>query len=192
MDSLTHTVLGACTGELIAGRKIGKKAMLIGALANNVPDLDMISVFWTSEAEGLLTHRGITHSFFFAILIMPVLIHIFRSVFKKVELSYTTWMLLVGHGLILHIVMDSLTTYGTGWWEPFSHYRVSFNLLFILDPVILILFLIGTITLLIMRPKKRSRKSVAAIFLSIGLLYLFMVTAIKLHVNTKIQALLHH
>src|SRR5687768_5488933 len=118
MDSITHTVLGACAGELIAGRKIGKKAMLIGALANNVPDLDMISVFWTSEAEGLLTHRGITHSFFFAVLIMPVLIHIFRSVFKKVELSYPTWMLLVGHGLILHIVMDSFTTYGTGWWEP--------------------------------------------------------------------------
>jgi len=54
MDSLTHTVLGACLGEVIAGKQLGKKAMLIGALANNLPDIDVLTSFWTGPAEELL------------------------------------------------------------------------------------------------------------------------------------------
>jgi inner membrane protein len=33
MDSLTHIVAGACIGEIALGKKIGRKAMLWGALA---------------------------------------------------------------------------------------------------------------------------------------------------------------
>ena len=43
MDSITHTVLGACLGQVLAGKKIGKKAMLWGAVANNIPDIDIIT-----------------------------------------------------------------------------------------------------------------------------------------------------
>ena len=61
MDSLTHTVLGACLGQLIAGKKIGKKAMLWGAIANNIPDIDVITSAWMGQADSLLAHRGFTH-----------------------------------------------------------------------------------------------------------------------------------
>ena len=47
MDSITHTVLGMVEGELIAGKNLGKKAMLFGAIANNLPDIDVAFSFFT-------------------------------------------------------------------------------------------------------------------------------------------------
>ena len=43
MDSLTHIVIGMIEGELIVGKKLGKKAMLIGAIANSLPDIDVVT-----------------------------------------------------------------------------------------------------------------------------------------------------
>ena len=83
MDSLTHIALGACIGEAILGHKIGKKALLIGALAQSIPDVDFIESFWLSEAEQLIAHRGITHSFFFIILISPLLGLFFQRLLKN-------------------------------------------------------------------------------------------------------------
>ena len=51
MDSLTHIVLGAAIGELMAGRKLGKKALLIGAIANSLPDIDFVASFWLDPAR---------------------------------------------------------------------------------------------------------------------------------------------
>jgi inner membrane protein len=42
MDSLTQIVLGASVGEAVAGKKIGNKAMLWGAIAGTIPDLDVL------------------------------------------------------------------------------------------------------------------------------------------------------
>ena len=58
MDSITHTVLGACLGQVLAGKKIGKKAMLWGAVANNIPDIDIITSTWMSQADGLMHIEG--------------------------------------------------------------------------------------------------------------------------------------
>ena len=42
MDSLTQIVLGAAVGEVALGKKVGNKAMLYGAIAGTIPDLDEI------------------------------------------------------------------------------------------------------------------------------------------------------
>lgn len=42
MDSVTHVVLGAALGEVVLGKKIGKQAMLWGAVAGSLPDLDIV------------------------------------------------------------------------------------------------------------------------------------------------------
>ena len=57
MDSLTHIVLGACIGEAMLGKKLGKKAMLIGAIAQSLPDIDFVAALWLGPAENLLAHR---------------------------------------------------------------------------------------------------------------------------------------
>jgi inner membrane protein len=66
MDSLTHIVAGACIGEIALGKKIGRKAMLWGALAQSIPDIDFVAGLWMDTAHELVVHRGFTHSFLFA------------------------------------------------------------------------------------------------------------------------------
>ncbi|WP_223696306.1 metal-dependent hydrolase, partial [Escherichia fergusonii] len=46
MDSITHIVTGACIGEIFAGKKLGKKAMLWGAATQTLPDIDVITSWW--------------------------------------------------------------------------------------------------------------------------------------------------
>lgn len=80
MDSLTQIVLGAAMGEVVAGKKIGNKAMLWGAVAGTIPDLDVFVgpiLGWTEEAN-LAFHRGISHSILFAILV-PLLLAWYTS-----------------------------------------------------------------------------------------------------------------
>ncbi|WP_317897467.1 metal-dependent hydrolase [Aurantibacillus circumpalustris] len=188
MDSITHTVIGACLGEVIAGKKLGKKAMLIGALANNLPDIDVITTFWTSPAKELLVHRGITHSILFAVIASYLLALAFKKLIKNEEVSLKQWLLLIGSGLFLHILIDAFTAYGTGWFEPFSHYRVSFNTLFILDPFLSLPMIVASVALLIVkRDAEQKRKRIALFGLYLSLFYLTICTCIKLYVNKTIE-----
>lgn len=66
MDSLTQIVLGAACGEAVAGKKLGNRAMLWGALGGTIPDLDVFATFFTDEITSTSFHRGFMHSFLFA------------------------------------------------------------------------------------------------------------------------------
>lgn len=68
MDSLTQIVLGAACGEAAAGRKLGNRAMLWGAVGGTLPDLDVFAAFFTDEIASTAFHRGFMHSFLFAAL----------------------------------------------------------------------------------------------------------------------------
>ncbi len=187
MDSLTHTVLGACLGEIIAGKKIGKKAMLFGAIANNFPDIDVITSFWMSPQDGVLAHRGFTHSILFALLATPLLSYAAQKFLKKTTLSFTQWLGLIGSGLLVHILIDACTAYGTGWFEPFSHIRVSFNTLFILDPFILLVCLVTALVLLVLKRNHAKRNVWARNTVIICGLYLLVAFSIKLFVDSKVE-----
>ncbi|HYV93036.1 MAG TPA: metal-dependent hydrolase [Chitinophagales bacterium] len=187
MDTITHTVLGACLGEAIAGKKLGKKAMLIGALANNIPDVDIVTSLWMNHADSLLAHRGFTHSILFVLICTPMLAAIAVRLSKKKLLSFNQWMLLFGSGLFTHIFIDAFTVYGTGWFEPFSHYRVTFNALFILDPLFTLPVLVAAVTLLVMKKYSSRRLFCARAGIGITSLYLAISILIKLHVNHKVE-----
>ena len=72
MDSLTQIVLGAAVGELALGKKVGNKAMLYGAIAGTIPDLDVLSSHFTDTTRALELHRGFTHSILFSVLFAPI------------------------------------------------------------------------------------------------------------------------
>lgn len=73
MDSLTQITLGAACGELVLGRRIGNKAMLWGAIAGTIPDLDVLARLWMPEIDALAVHRGLSHSLLFAVVVPWVL-----------------------------------------------------------------------------------------------------------------------
>ena len=73
MDSITQATLGAAVGQAVLGEKMGNKAILIGAIAGTIPDLDVLSrLFLDHQIYGLIYHRGLTHSIAFTLLASPV------------------------------------------------------------------------------------------------------------------------
>jgi inner membrane protein len=187
LDTVTHTVIGACLGEAIAGKQLGKKAMLYGAVANNLPDIDVVANFWTDHAEGMLVHRGITHSILVAVVFSPLLAWWFQKMHKNSELSFNKWLLLFGSGLFLHIFIDAFTSYGTGWFEPFSEKRISFNALYIVDPLLTIPALISSIGLVILSKNSGKRVSWARNGILLFAFYLLMVSCNKLYVDSVVS-----
>jgi inner membrane protein len=191
MDSLTHTVLGACIGEVLAGKKMGKKAMLWGALANNIPDIDVITSFWMSQADSLLAHRGFTHSILFALTFPLLLGYLFKRYNKNKNMLFRDWVILFGSGMFVHIFIDALTCYGTGWYEPFNHCRVTMNVLFVADPFYTISLLVSFVALLIIRSQKNIRKKIALWGIGISCLYVLYALSnkwtIDKHMKTELN-----
>lgn len=73
MDSLTQITLGAAVGEVVLGRKLGNRAMIWGAVAGTIPDLDVMANLVTDDISALAFHRAITHSLTFSIVAAPLL-----------------------------------------------------------------------------------------------------------------------
>ncbi|RYG23742.1 MAG: metal-dependent hydrolase, partial [Chitinophagaceae bacterium] len=155
MDSITHIALGACIGDALCGQKIGKKALLIGAIAQSIPDFDFISSFWLSHAEQLLAHRGITHSFLFMLLLSPILGFVMNKVFRQVSVPAFTLLFLIE--IACHLFLDAFNNYGVGWFEPFSDVRVSFNTIYVADVLMTIVPVVAAIVLVFSHMKYKRR-----------------------------------
>src|SRR5687767_3871203 len=115
MDSLTHIAVGACVGEAFFGRTIGKKAMLWGALAQSVPDIDFIANIWLDTTSGLLAHRGFTHSLLFASLSALFLALVAEKWHRPHNISFRKWIVFFSVQLLLHLLLDAFNNYGVGW-----------------------------------------------------------------------------
>jgi inner membrane protein len=187
MDTLTHIVLGACIGEVAVGKKIGRKALLIGAIAQSFPDIDFIAATWLDTTHNLLAHRGITHSFLFAGLV-AVVIPFFLIRIKKLEgMTYSQWAFFWLVQLLVHIFLDAFNNYGVGWLEPFSHYRVSFNAVYVADPFLSIWPGIAFLALIIIRLKNKKRRWWGFFGIGMTMLYLFYATINKLTTDAAIS-----
>jgi inner membrane protein len=151
MDTVTHTLLGAAIGEVILGNKAGRKALFYGALISNLPDIDVLGVFFLSDSKQLLFHRGITHSIFFVILISILLGWLSQFWIKEDRINWVSWTKLFFITLLSHLLLDSLTCYGMGLFEPFSNYRLSFNTIFVADPLYTLPLLFGVLSLFIVK-----------------------------------------
>lgn len=159
MDSLTHIALGACMGEAFGGRVLGKKAMLWGALAQSIPDIDFLAAFWMDPAGNLLAHRGFTHSFLFCAIITPLFALLAERLHRPHDIRLGKWMLFFGSTIFIHLFIDAFNNYGVGWLEPFSHQRISFNAIYVADPFFSIGPGIACIALIGLKRYSRSRKN---------------------------------
>ena len=134
MDSLTHVVLGACIGEAMLGRKIGRKAMAWGALAQSIPDIDFVAGFWMDLSDELLAHRGFTHSLLFAGLATLFFSMAADRIHRPHDIAFRRFNAFFAVEILTHLFLDACNNYGVGWFEPFSDYRVSFNSVYVADP----------------------------------------------------------
>lgn len=187
MDSLTHIVLGACIGELIAGKQLGKKALFLGAFANSIPDLDAIASFWLPVADDLLAHRGFTHSFLFAALVSPLLAWVSLLLGNKPGIGFSRWLLFWIVGITAHDLLDAFNAYGTGWLEPFSHNRVAFHTLYVADPLFTIWLLVAVVALIIKPSIWPRRRRTATIAIAASCTYLALCIGVKQSINNTVE-----
>lgn len=146
MDSLTQIVLGAAVGEAVLGKKVGNKALLWGGIAGTIPDLDVLFTQGGAIQE-IVIHRGFSHSILFSVLISPVLGWLVNWLYrKKAEANFWGWTLLFFWSIFTHPLLDSLTTYGTQLFLPFSDHRVSIASVFVVDLFYTLPFLLSVIT----------------------------------------------
>lgn len=178
MDSLTQIVLGASVGEAVLGKKIGNKAMLYGAIAGTIPDLDVLTRYFVDTVTATEWHRGFSHSIFFAVLFSPIFGWLIYKIEHKSRATFVDWTWLMFWGLLTHPILDAFTTWGTQLFWPFD-LRLAFKNIFVIDPLYTLPFLVFLI--LAMRQKrlspKRKKYNQTGLFLSCS--YLLVTLLLK-------------
>ncbi len=134
MDPLTHAASGAVAMLALQARPSSRLAVPLAALAAAAPDVDVL--LGQGPLEFLLLHRGITHSLTFLPVFSLILTLVARPLWRTTTPGHWSfgkvWLCMSGM-LLLHLWLDCITTYGTMIFLPFSHLRVRFNAVYIID-----------------------------------------------------------
>ena len=190
MDSLTHIALGACIGEAFFEKGFGKKAMLWGALAQSIPDIDFVATAWLNSSENLLAHRGFTHSILFGLLMIPLFSLTADSVHRPYNISFYKWLLFFATEIFVHLFIDGFNNYGVGWLEPFIHTRFSFNTIYVADPFFSVWPGVAFVMLVYLNRYSSKRKFWWKFGIIIPFIYLSYCCINKLKMNETVKAAL--
>jgi len=183
LDSLTQMTLGASVGELVLGRRLGNRALLVGAVVGSLPDLDVLISFG-GAVKDFTWHRSYSHSLIVLTLVAPLLALVLQSIERRwwpdTGLRLRRWWLMCWLALVTHPLLDSFTVYGTQLFWPLSDYAVSGSSIFIIDPVYTVILLAG-IAFAWRRTVRGHRMNTVALCLSC--VYLLWSVAAKWHAH---------
>jgi inner membrane protein len=187
MDSITQITLGMAVGELVLGKKAGNKAILWGAVAGTIPDLDVLVTPFFNEIDRLAVHRGFSHSLLFVLIFSPILGFLIHKIQKNPQIRLMEWINLSFWGLFTHILLDCFTTYGTQIFVPFSSFRVAWDTIAIIDPFYTVPFLLCILALMFFYRTRPERRILNYIGLGLSTSYLILALMIKFYVNQKFE-----
>lgn len=192
MDAVTQIVLGAAVGEATLGKKVGNKAVLWGAIAGIIPDLDVLAFPLLTDVQKLSFHRSFSHSIVFALLAAPLLAYLIAKIHGTQEASRRDWTKLAFWSVFTHPLLDCFTIYGTQLFQPFSDYPVALNTIFVIDPLYTLPLLLSVITLMFMNRTSKKRRATLYIGLGLSSLYLAFTVVNKFYINSKFEQALNN
>jgi inner membrane protein len=146
VDNLTHSLVGAVLGRM-GLKRLSPGAMPALVIAANLPDIDS----WIAKPLGLSPrtfHRGFTHGIG-GLVTMPLLAFAIIWIWEKLRpgkegpLKLGGLLLACFLGVLSHPLLDFLNTYGVRLLEPFSHRWFYGDTLFIVDPWIWLMLILG-------------------------------------------------
>jgi inner membrane protein len=168
LDPLTHALTGALTGGAVAwgagAAGLGRRALLLGAAAGLMPDLDVL--IRSAEDPLLLIehHRGFTHSLAF----VPVGGAVSAALLRRSAPFRWVW-LCAAVAWLSHALLDASATYGTQLFWPFSRHRVGLDIISIIDPGFTLIVLAGVVAVARARPRLMQLALILAVlWLAIG------------------------
>lgn len=122
-------------------------------LAAEAPDLDVFSRFGGS-AFALNHHRGFTHSFLGVPIVAAAVVAFMYGIWRLRKRKTRNpnlpprWGLLYAYACLAglsHILLDYANSYGVRPFWPFSERWISWDIVYIVDPVIIVLLILGLI-----------------------------------------------
>src|SRR5260370_11588428 len=146
MDTITHGIAGALIGKAVfhgedmfaahpmnRGRIITWSLML-GAI---FPDSDVVRDIFSHDKLLVITwHRSVTHSLVMLplwALLLAGITRVFASRRKWAAPSFFALSAIYAVGILSHILLDLLTSFGTLIWAPLEWSRPAWDLLFIAE-----------------------------------------------------------
>jgi inner membrane protein len=182
MDSLTQIALGAAVGEATAGRQVGRRALLWGAICGTFPDLDVFISFG-DPVRDFTYHRSASHSLFILAALTPLVVWLILKLHPASVEYRQRWFALVYLVFATHVLLDSFTVYGTQIFWPFITTPMTWSTIFIIDPIYTLPLLIGVIAALIAARRWSWGYTANAVGLVLSTGYLIWTVGVKLHVE---------
>ena len=151
MEPITHFLFGGVMARAGLNRKSALATTTL-VLAAEAPDLDIFGGF-RGHLNGFEHHRGITHTFLGVPFIAAVVVLILYAWYCwwghhrwPPERPVPRWGILFGLACLAglsHILLDFTNNYGVRPFEPFSYRWYSWDIVFIVEPVLWIILLGG-------------------------------------------------
>jgi inner membrane protein len=185
MDTITQITLGAAVGEVTLGKKVGNKAVLWGAVAGIIPDLDVLAGPFMDTVSRIAFHRGFTHSITFALMFAPIMAYLVTKLHKRDEAGWWDWSKLFFWAVVTHPILDNFTSYGTQFFWPFSEYRVAISTIFVIDPLYTVPFLLTVIALMFYHRSDNRRQTLNYLGLAVSTIYLTFTAVNYLYIHQK-------
>ena len=171
MDSLSQLTFGAACGEALLGRKVGRKALVWGAVLGTLPDLDVF-IPLGGPVNNFVYHRGFSHSLVLLALLAPMIAWGIAKIHPDTKRYYREWVLLALLVLEASVLLDFLTIYGTQILWPFDTTPRAFPVLFIIDPLFTLPILAGVLAALVLKRKGVLGHRLNSVGLLLSLAYL--------------------
>jgi len=152
LEPVTHFLTGACMGRAGLNRKTALATLTL-TLAAEAPDLDVLGRFG-GPAFGFAHHRGFTHSFLGIPLSAAVVVGFVYLIWRlrgrrtnnpKLPPRWGLLFLYACLAGLSHILLDFTNNYGVRPFWPFSEKWYSWDIVFIIEPVMLVLLAAGLI-----------------------------------------------
>jgi membrane-bound metal-dependent hydrolase YbcI (DUF457 family) len=199
MDTITHGIAGALLGKAVFGgddmfalrpmnaRRVVTWSAMIGAI---FPDSDTLrDIFSHNELLMISWHRSITHSLvclpIFALLLAAVTRAVCRC-FRWESPSFAVLAGIYAVGILSHIFLDLVTTFGTMIWSPLGWSRPAWDLIFIVDFTLMALLLLPQVLAWVYAAKEKWKRRALGIWLVVELA-LLVVAAIAQIVGAPIS-----
>ncbi len=155
MDSLSHLLLGASIGGVLAPPAARRRAMWLGAALNTLPDLDYLVIGWGDAVTRFTAHRSFSHSLF----VLPVVaLAIWRGWLRwqaPPAAERERWLALIFACLLSHPLADALTVYGTQLVWPIATPPVMLASIYIIDPLYTLPLAVGVLASAWLRRRDR-------------------------------------
>ena len=155
MDTITHGIAGALIAKavfrgqgLLAPHPMNRGRIITWSLMLGAvfPDSDVFRDIFSRDPLLVITwHRSITHSLVMLplwVLLLAAVTRAFANSRKWEAPSFAVLTAIYAVGILSHILLDLVTSFGTMIWSPLAWSRPAWDLVFIVDFTLTAIFLL--------------------------------------------------